>query len=243
MNTNGESIYDPNYVRQLFNRMSGSYERMNYITSFGFSIRWRKQFLKNLDSSTDKLKIIDLLTGMGETWGTVKTKFPNSEIYALDFSDEMIKHASQKNDKQFSQSVHIIQKDVLNSELPTEYFDIIICAFGLKTFNQEQLNHLARETKRILKPGGQIAFVEVSKPNNLLLYYLYQFYLGKVIPILGWLFLGNPREYKMLWKYTYLFKDSINAAEIFKSEGLQTKYDTYFFGCASGFHGYKKDSA
>jgi ubiquinone/menaquinone biosynthesis C-methylase UbiE len=40
-------IYDQKYVAQLFDEMSASYERMNYITSFGFSKRWRDQLLAN----------------------------------------------------------------------------------------------------------------------------------------------------------------------------------------------------
>lgn len=47
-----ENIYDPEFVKGLFNRMSNSYERMNFITSFGFSIRWRRQFLKHFISLT-----------------------------------------------------------------------------------------------------------------------------------------------------------------------------------------------
>jgi demethylmenaquinone methyltransferase/2-methoxy-6-polyprenyl-1,4-benzoquinol methylase len=38
--------------------MSGSYERMNFITSFGFSIIWRKQFLRKLRSSQENNNII-----------------------------------------------------------------------------------------------------------------------------------------------------------------------------------------
>jgi hypothetical protein len=30
-------IYNPGYVEKLFDEMSESYERVNYITSFGFS--------------------------------------------------------------------------------------------------------------------------------------------------------------------------------------------------------------
>ena len=42
------NIYNPEYVQTLFDKMSQSYERMNYITSFGFSIRWRHQFLNKI---------------------------------------------------------------------------------------------------------------------------------------------------------------------------------------------------
>jgi hypothetical protein len=58
---------------------------MNFITSFGFSIRWRKQFLETFKQTNQKAEIIDLLTGMGETWNATKNKLPNSNLTVLDF--------------------------------------------------------------------------------------------------------------------------------------------------------------
>ncbi len=236
--TNG--IYNPEYVKELFNRMSGSYERMNYITSFGFSIRWRRQFLEPFQSTTNKIEIIDLLTGMGETWGAVKNKFPNAKLTALDFSTEMLKNAKAKSEKHFDNDVLLLQQDILNSDLPGNYYDIVICAFGLKTFDEEQLQALATETKRILKTGGQFSFVEVSKPANKILKQLYSFYLGQVIPVLGKLLLANPAEYKMLWRYTNKFDNAKRAAQIFNDLGLATNNNSYFYGCSTGFSGYKQ---
>lgn len=232
-------IYNPEYVKSLFNKMSSSYERMNYITSFGFSIRWRNQYIKRFNKTNDKVYVIDLLTGMGESWSSIKKVFPNSNITALDFSDGMLAFADKKNTDKFNSKIILIQKDILNSHLPENQFDYVTCAFGLKTFNEEQLKKIAEETKRILKPGGQFSFVEVSKPQNIILYEFYGFYLGKVIPLLGKLFLANPTEYKMLWNYTLKFKNAKHVAEIFKNVGLKVEYNSYFFGCATGFSGQK----
>lgn len=91
-----DNIYNPEYVKTLFDKMSQSYERMNYITSFGFSIRWRHQFLNKIEPSSEKIKIIDLLSGMGETWMPTIAKFPNAQLTALDFSEGMLKYASKK---------------------------------------------------------------------------------------------------------------------------------------------------
>lgn len=55
--------------------MSKSYERMNYITSFGFSIIWRKQFIKNLEKNESNIQVIDLLSGLGENWSYIKKDF------------------------------------------------------------------------------------------------------------------------------------------------------------------------
>lgn len=233
------NIYSPEYVKGLFNRMSSSYERMNYITSFGFSIRWRTQFLNSFKPTNQKVEIIDLLTGMGETWQATKHKFPNSNLTVIDFSEGMLKYAKRKNKEKFKEQITVLQKDILENELPSNHFDFVTCAFGLKTFNEDQLNILALETKRILKIGGKFSFIEVSKPNNNILKIFYGFYLGKIIPVLGKVLLGNPEEYKMLWKYTDKFENARNATETFANKGLKTKYVSYFYGCATGFNGQK----
>jgi ubiquinone/menaquinone biosynthesis methyltransferase len=233
------NIYSPEFVKGLFNRMSSSYERMNYITSFGFSIRWRTQFLSSFEQPNQKVEIIDLLTGMGETWTATKNKLPNSNLTVLDFSEGMLKYAIQKSKEKFNNEIIVLQQDILQSKLPSNHFDFVTCAFGLKTFNEEQLNILALETKRILKVGGQFSFIEVSKPNNEIMKMLYGFYLGKIIPIFGRLLLGNPEEYKMLWKYTDKFENAKNATQIFENTGLKTEFISYFYGCATGFCGKK----
>lgn len=238
-----EKIYEAAYVKGLFDRMSTSYERVNYLTSFGFSLRWRWQFLQSLDFQTDRpIKAIDLLTGMGEVWGPLRRKLPQAELHALDFSPGMLNYAAAKNRKQFAGKIHILEEDVLNNQLPANHFDLVVCSFGLKTFKPEQLKTLAQVVRRILKPGGQFSFIEISNPDNRLLSHLYGFYLGKVIPVFGFLLLGNPSEYRMLWEYTKAFDNAQVAAELFAAEQLEVNYQSYFYGCASGFTGKKKEA-
>ena len=233
-------IYDPTFVKKLFNKMSNSYERMNYITSFGFSIIWRKQFIKALNKKESKIKVIDLLSGLGENWSYLKNRFPNAEFYALDFSEEMVEKSRKKGKIIFQNKIEIFQDDILKNELKSEEFDIITCAFGLKTFNESQIDLLAKQVYRMLKKEGQFTFIEISKPQNSILYFLYSFYLCKIIPILGKLFLGNPDDYKMLWLYTKKFESCKKVEAIFKKNNLNVQYKEYFFGCASGIYGAKK---
>ncbi|MSQ79581.1 MAG: hypothetical protein EXR21_07895 [Flavobacteriaceae bacterium] len=110
----------------------------------------------------------------------------------------------------------------------------------LKTFDTEQLQVLATETKRILKAGGQFSFIEVSKPTNKIVSQLYSFYLGQIIPVLGKPLLGNPTEYKMLWRYTDKFDNAKRVEKIFKNQGLTTKNNSYFYGCSTGFSRHKQ---
>ncbi len=234
-----EDIYEPDYVRRLFNSMSGSYERMNYITSFGFSIRWRKQFIRAIGHNSSDIQVIDLLSGLGENWTILTKQYPNARFTALDFSERMCEISRQKHVNGPAGKFRVLHQDILKNGLLSDQYDIITCAYGLKTFNREQLGVLASEVYRILKPGGRFTFIEVSKPRNKLVCFFYRLYLKHVIPILGKLFLGNPDDYRMLWTYTENFGDASVVKAIFQSYQLAVRFDSYFFGCATGISGKK----
>ena len=234
-------IYNPEYVKDLFNKMSSSYERMNYITSFGFSARWRKQSLKCLKADTTPVEIIDLLSGMGETWNAIFQRYPDAQLTALDFSEGMTQYAIAKNRVKYNNKVTILRDNVLSNTLPSGHFDMVTCSYGLKTFDEQQLTMLGQEVARILKPGGQFTFVEVSQPANFILQILYSCYLKFIIPLLGKVFLADPTQYKMLWQYTNRFGNARRTQKVFESCGLQTGYASFFGGCATGIYGMKSN--
>ncbi|GAB3998505.1 demethylmenaquinone methyltransferase [Spirosoma daeguense] len=236
-----DSIYDPAFVQDLFNEMSLTYERMNTITSFGFSNRWRRQCVHELDIQPGNV-VVDLMTGMGETWNYICQRIgPKGTLIGVDFSDGMLRYANQKRQRNrfATYTIAIEKQNVLAGTLPAQSADHVVVSFGLKTFNAEQINLLAKEIYRILKPGGQFSCIEVSLPNPILLRIAYLFYLRRVIPILGTLFLGNPETYQMLGIYCTMFKNAANVQSLFQEAGLKCHSTTYFFGCASGLVGHR----
>ena len=102
----------------------------------------------------------------------------------------------------------MLKENVFGNSIPGQCADRVISRFGLKTFNSEQLKQLADEINRILKPEGRFSLIDVSVPKSKILRFFYMFYLKNVIPILGWLFPGNPSAYKMLGIYTQKFGDA-----------------------------------
>ncbi|MFD2936990.1 class I SAM-dependent methyltransferase [Spirosoma flavum] len=236
-----QSIYEPEFVQELFNEMSLTYERMNTITSFGFSNRWRRRCVFELNIQPNQV-VVDLMTGMGETWAYICQRIgPSGTLIGIDFCEGMLRYADQKKrKKQFSSyTITIHKQNVLAGTLPAQSADHVVVSFGLKTFNTGQIKQLAIEIQRILKPGGQFSCIEVSVPKPALLRILYLFYLRQVIPILGALFLGNPQTYRMLGVYSTQFKNSKQASQLFQDAGLICQPTSYFFGCASGIVGHK----
>lgn len=234
-----KEIYEPKFVEKLFDKMSRSYSKMNYITSFGFSERWRRQCVEEIQIEKGKT-VVDLMTGMGECWKHILNKSNhNSKLIGLDFSTEMILRAEDNKRKVKNARIEILKENVFENSIQSQTVDYVISGFGLKTFNNEQLENLADEIDRILKPNGEFSLIDVSVPKNKFIKPLYMFYLKKVIPVLGKIFLGSPETYKMLGIYTENFENSKNVYNIFNQHNFKVDYVEYFVGCASGIKGVK----
>lgn len=235
-----DEIFNSDFVQNVFDKMSASYSYVNYITSFGFSERWRKECIEELNIKEGAV-VADLMTGMGECWKFILKKDKKIQsLIALDFSQEMIRRAHQRKKRYTTDNITILQEDIFNNSISDNSVDYISSGFGLKTFNKVQLSQFAKQVDRILKPNGSFSFIEVSVPKFLPLRILYMFYLKYIIPILGSLLLGNPESYKMLGVYTELYGNSREVKEIFENQGFEVEYINYFFGCASGIKGVKR---
>jgi demethylmenaquinone methyltransferase/2-methoxy-6-polyprenyl-1,4-benzoquinol methylase len=234
-----EDIFSPSFVEQLFENMSGTYERMNMITSFGFSERWRRQCVEAIQLKPGVV-IVDLMTGMGEAWSYILPKIERTgKLVAIDFCQAMLDHAERRKAKFPAHQIHISCENALQNSLPSHYADAVISTFGLKTLSPLQIQLLAQEIWRVLKPGGQFSLIEISKPRLMMLNIPFLLYLKVVIPFFGRLFLGDPETYRMLGLYTEKFGDCTHAKAIFEKVGFKIEMNRYFGGCASGLTGIK----
>jgi len=234
-----KKIYSEAFVSDLFNRMSSSYIRMNTVASFGFYPLWRKQAIKKVAINPGDA-VTDLLTGAGECWPFILKKTGTSgKLIALDFSKGMLGEAQRRAKAYPEHHIQILEESVFNNTIPSHSQDVVICAYGLKTFTSTQIDAFAREIYRILKPGGQFSLVDVSLPKMKWLRALYLFYIVRVIPLLAFLFMADATVYKMLGIYSRNFKDIRSAGSLFTNAGLSVTYCNYFFGCATGIYGEK----
>ncbi|MEM6554212.1 MAG: class I SAM-dependent methyltransferase, partial [Planctomycetota bacterium] len=135
--------------------------------------------------------------------------------------------------------VGVVQADALCCPLADGSVDAVYCSFGLKTLDAGQTEALAREVCRVLRPGGRLAFLEISVPRAGWLRWPYMLYLKRLIPVIGALLLGNPDNYRLLGVYTERFGDCGSAASAFERAGLALTRHRFFAGCATGFSGRK----
>ncbi|PRB02130.1 class I SAM-dependent methyltransferase [Microbacterium sp. MYb64] len=230
--------YDADGVRQLFDRMATSYDRMNIALSLGFATLWRRQLLRLVGATGSPRRVLDLMSGRGETWTEIERRLPQAEITAVDFSAQMMAHAETRSRARFGGRVRLRQEDALNGTAAHESFDVVVSAYGLKTFDAPQLERLASEVARVLRPGGSFAFIDVTEPTCRALRIAYLAYLRWIVPLAGILLRTDPTEYRMLHRYLTGFGDGSRAVEAFRSHpALQVEVRRHFFGCATSISG------
>lgn len=187
------------------------------------------------------MTVCDLMTGMGECWESIDKKLSGeTRLIALDFSSEMCRQARENSKLLKHGKVEIFEEDILANTIPANSTDCLFSVFGLKTFSDEQKKKLAFEIERVLKPSGSFSLLEISVPPNKILRLPYMFYLKRVIPLIGKLLMGNAENYRMLGVYTELFDNCEMMGKFLQDAGLDVKYKSFFFGCASGLSGTKR---
>lgn len=237
----GQDIYDPRFVKAVFDRCSTRYIAFSYLCSMGFTERWRRQCVEALPAPlTDTPEGYDLMAGTGEVWPHLLKRFPRiGAITAVDISSGMHQLAMERLHAHRAHHIRFIEDDALQSQLGDESADFVISTFGLKTFNPDQHRQLASLVARVLRPGGVFAMIEASDPKGWWLRGLYHFHLKAVLPTVERILLRGAQDFSMIGTYSTNFGDASGMAAALRDQGLEVRFHRFFFGCATGVSGRK----
>jgi hypothetical protein len=110
-----DTIYTFEYLRSLFNEMAASYDRVNYLTSFGFSRRFRRQFIQKAGLQ-EGFTVVDLMCGRGECWPFILSVIGNGgKLLALDMSPGMLDGARRRLTRYSYGDITIIERNALST--------------------------------------------------------------------------------------------------------------------------------
>ena len=234
-------IYDPAFVKGVFDRCSDRYITFSLICSFGFTERWRRQCVAAMPKpAAGGAQGYDLMAGTGEAWPHLLKRFDGiRSITAVDISSGMHRLAMERLHAHRAHRIEFIEDDVLASDLPPDSANFVISTFGLKTFNPEQHARLAALIARVLKPGGVFSMIEASDPKGWWLRPLYLFHLKVVLPLIERIFLRGAQDFMMIGTYSTNFGTAEELSAMLRGHGLEVKFSKYFFGCATGVAGRK----
>jgi demethylmenaquinone methyltransferase/2-methoxy-6-polyprenyl-1,4-benzoquinol methylase len=197
---------------------------MNNILSFRQHKYWRK-FTMNKMNVQEVQTAIDLCCGTCDWTISLAQKSKKGKIIGLDFSQNMLDYGAIKlKDLNLEQQVILVQGNAMSLPYDDNSFDYATIGFALR--NVPDLEQVIREMRRVVKPGGKIVSLELSKPTWEPFKSLYYFYFQKVLPLLGKLIVKRYEQYKWLPESLIHFPDYKQLAEIFRKAGL-TEVEAY----------------
>lgn len=189
-------------VAQMFDTISGNYDGLNRVISFGIDVKWRKKVLQ-LVADTNPKTILDIATGTGDL-AILMTKTNAEKIIGLDISAGMLEVGRKKIEaKKLSDKIEMILADSENMPFEDNTFDAITVAFGVRNF--ENLEKGLSEILRVLKPNGIFVILETSVPEKTPFKQGYKFYSENILPLIGKLFSKDNSAYQYLSESASVF--------------------------------------
>ena len=172
-------------VRRMFDRIAPVYDAMNRLMTAGLDQRWRRITVERVVRPGDR--VLDACCGTGDL--AIAASNRGGKVTGLDFSERMLERARAKD-----AAIEWVRGDVLSLPFPDASFDAVTVGFGVR--NIDDLEAGVRELRRVLRPGGQLGILEITRPTGMLAPF-YRVWFDKVIPALGRLLPGGAA-------YTYL---------------------------------------
>ena len=168
-------------VRELFSNISGTYDLLNRVLSFGSDQRWRKKGISLLPHGKN-VRVLDLAAGTLDM-SLQYTQQGEGDVYAVDFALPMLMTGQMKVSPTLDGRIHLVCGAGEKLPFPSQYFDAVMCAWGVRNFSH--LEEGLQEIKRVLKPNGSFLILEFFKPAKPLSKIFSKTYGRYVIPALG----------------------------------------------------------
>ena len=183
--THESGTLQPEGVRSMFDRIAPVYDVMNHVMTMGLDRRWRRITAGAVVQPG--ARVLDACCGTGDL--AVAAEHDGGIVTGLDFSGEMLVRARRK-----SGSIEWIEGDMLALPFADGSFDVVTVGFGVR--NVDDLRAGLVELRRVLRPGGRLAILEITQPRGPLKPF-FSLWFDRIVPLLGRVLPGGKA-------YTYL---------------------------------------
>jgi demethylmenaquinone methyltransferase/2-methoxy-6-polyprenyl-1,4-benzoquinol methylase len=173
-------------VRSLFDTISGRYDLVNRVMTFGMDMGWRRHAVRSLRLPGGAL-IFDLACGTGDFCRELARA--GYRAVGFDFSHGMLANAKT--------SASLVEADVLSLPVLDRSADGVTCGFALR--NVSSLEAFFTELGRVVRIGGRVALLDASEPDSALVRAGHGLYFNRIVPAIGGL-LSDRAAYAYLPK-------------------------------------------
>ena len=193
----------------MFDQIASRYDIINRVLAVGMDMGWRRTMVAEIKASVNpdhSVRILDVSTGTADVALLLARKIPNASVLGIDPSPNMLDVGRTKVQKhQLDSQVDLQLSDARDLMTFSESsFDAATMSFGIR--NVPERGVALCQIHRLLKDTSRFCILEFSEPDDSfgLMGIGARFFIRNVIPVLGGILSGAPREY---WHLQNSIKD------------------------------------
>lgn len=172
------------WVRQLFDRTAGDYDRIERIMALGTGSRYRRRALRRAGIQPG-MRVLDIGAGTGLTARQAAHLVgATGYVIGVDPSRGMLESAK------VPAGVELLIGSAEAIPAAAATADFLCMGYALRHISD--LSAAFREFLRVLKPGGRICLLEITRPEGNVGRLLLKAYMHDVVPSLARVFGRNP---------------------------------------------------
>ena len=234
-----DSDMKANLVGNVFDTVSGNYDLMNDLMSFGIHRLWKRITIETTGIRND-FKVLDLAGGTGDMVKLMREKISEKGTLILsDINASMLEEGRNRLIDQGIEDVHMAQIDAQFLPFEDDTFDLITIAFGLRNVTHKE--KALQSILKALKPGGKLVILEFSKPQNEVFREIYDLFSFEVIPKIGELIAQTEESYRYLAESIRMHPTQEELKEMLEKTGFtKCKYENLTNGIVAIHSGQKE---
>ena len=180
-------------VNALFDRSAEHYDRACDIMSFGSGQRYRRDALDRAGLRPG-MQVLDVGTGTGLlAREIVHTLGSSDRVVGLDPSWQMMATGRRQL------SIRFVQGVGERLPFPDSHFDFVTMGYALR--HVPDLDQTFEEYHRVLKPGGRLLLLEITRPAAMIGRALAHIYFGTVVPLVTRIATGSTNAAELMRFY------------------------------------------
>lgn len=207
------------YVHAIFSSIAHRYDLLNTTLSLNQDKYWRR-FAVAKSGLDINGSAVDVCCGTGMlSIELAKKAGPGGRVVGVDFCENMLVKARGNLAKSTLQdSIQLVHGNAIDLPFADNTFDCATIGFALR--NVPDIKKTICEMKRVIKPGGKVVSLELTRPGIPVFKQLYYFYFNRVMPLLGKLGIGQAGPYSYLSSSVMNFPPPEEIKKIFSGLGL-----------------------
>ncbi|MGH8129403.1 MAG: class I SAM-dependent methyltransferase [Steroidobacteraceae bacterium] len=206
-------------VRSVFDSVADKYDLMNDLMSGGMHRLW-KRFALSQTGLRPGQRALDVASGTGDLGAGLARQVGSAGLAVLtDINQEMLSRGRDRLlDRGFSRQAAFAIANAECLPFPDRSFDCVTIGFGLRNVTDKPVALV--EMRRVLRPGGRLLVLELSKLQLAALQPAYDAYSFQVLPRLGGIVAGDEASYRYLAESIRMHPDQQALAAMLRDAGF-----------------------